>query len=69
METRDKTLFVLALPICFHHISPTFKCSCIWKKIQNEKHLCMMRVQLIPQFAFQKMIELKHLSSLIEPNT
>jgi hypothetical protein len=31
METKDKTLFVPALSICYHHINLAFKCSCIWK--------------------------------------
>jgi protein associated with RNAse G/E len=31
METKDKTLFVPAPSICYHHTSLAFKCSCIWK--------------------------------------
>jgi hypothetical protein len=60
MKTKDKTLFVLAPSICCHHISPTLKCSYIWKKIQNEIFLCIhsnklqMKIQPILQFAFQK---------------
>jgi hypothetical protein len=60
MNTKDKTLFVLALSICCHHISPTVKCSYIWKKIQSEIFLCthsnklQTKVQSILQFAFQK---------------
>jgi hypothetical protein len=31
METKDKTLFILAPSICYHHISLALKCNHIWK--------------------------------------
>ncbi len=58
MKTKDKTLFILAPCICCHHISPTVKCSYIWKIFQNEFFLCIhsnklqMKVQSILQFDF-----------------
>ncbi len=69
METKDKTLFVPAPSICYHHTSLAFKCSCIWKFFGVKffcayitTRSCKWRFNWFHNLLFKNDTELKYLS-------